>query len=65
MAEQLLLIRRATPVDAEVCGKICFEAFAAIAHQHNFPLDFPIPAVSMASDASLRLTASFARMVGR
>jgi len=47
MAEQLLLIRRATPVDAEVCGKICFEAFAAIAHQHNFPLDFPIPTISI------------------
>ena len=47
MAEQSLLIRRATPVDAEVCGKICFEAFGAIAHQHNFPSDFPIPAISI------------------
>jgi GNAT superfamily N-acetyltransferase len=43
--EQSLLIRRATPIDAEVCGQICFEAFAAIARQHNFPLDFPTPEI--------------------
>jgi GNAT superfamily N-acetyltransferase len=38
---QGLVIRRATPVDAEVCGKICFEAFGTLAHKHNFPPDFP------------------------
>jgi GNAT superfamily N-acetyltransferase len=26
--------------DAETCGSICYEAFKAIAHQHNFPPDF-------------------------
>jgi GNAT superfamily N-acetyltransferase len=46
-SEQSLLIRRATPVDAEVCGKICFEAFGAIARQHNFPMDFPTPEISI------------------
>ena len=46
-SEQSLLIRRATPVDAEVCGRICFEAFGKLARQHNFPLDFPTPEVSI------------------
>jgi GNAT superfamily N-acetyltransferase len=39
--EQSVQIRRATPADAEVCGKICYEAFASLARQHNFPEDFP------------------------
>jgi len=38
---QALVIRRATPADAEVCGKVCFEAFRTIAQKHNFPADFP------------------------
>ena len=27
--------------DIETCGRICYEAFKAIADQHNFPQDFP------------------------
>jgi predicted N-acetyltransferase YhbS len=27
--------------DATACGRICYEAFKAIAHQHHFPPDFP------------------------
>ena len=38
---QTLMIRRATPADAEVCGRICFDAFAMLANKHNFPPDFP------------------------
>jgi hypothetical protein len=38
--EQLVAIRRAAPADAEICARICFEAFASIARQHNFALDF-------------------------
>ena len=41
-----VVIRRATPDDAEVCGRICFEAFSTIAGEHNFPPDFPTPEVS-------------------
>ena len=41
--ERSVSIRRATPADAEVCGRICFEAFCSIATQHNFPPDFPSP----------------------
>jgi hypothetical protein len=36
-------IRRATSADAEVCGRICFDAFSQISARHNFPSDFPAP----------------------
>jgi hypothetical protein len=44
-----VVIRRATPADAEVCGRICFDAFGTLANKHNFPPDFPaveIPTVT-------------------
>ena len=34
-------IRQATPDDAKECGRICHDAFAAIANHHRFPPDFP------------------------
>src|ERR1051325_3468575 len=34
-------LRAGRPDDAETCGLICYEAFKAIADQHNFPHDFP------------------------
>lgn len=40
-------LRRATPEDAPVCGKICFEAFTDISTRHNFPPDFPSPDVAV------------------
>ena len=43
-----LVIRRASPADGEVCGRICFEAFGALAARHNFPPDFPAPDVPIA-----------------
>jgi len=46
-SEQSLVIRRATPADADVCGRICFEAFGQLAAHHNFPLDFPAPEVAI------------------
>jgi GNAT superfamily N-acetyltransferase len=36
-----VVVRRATPADAAICGRICFEAFSRINAQHNFPCDFP------------------------
>jgi len=36
-----LSIRKACVEDADECGRICYEAFAAIAAAHNFPPDFP------------------------
>ncbi|HEY1579006.1 MAG TPA: GNAT family N-acetyltransferase [Terracidiphilus sp.] len=35
-----VLIRRATPQDAAACGRICYDAFAAINAAHSFPCDF-------------------------
>jgi predicted N-acetyltransferase YhbS len=34
-------LRPGRPEDANACGTICYEAFTAIANQHNFPPDFP------------------------
>jgi GNAT superfamily N-acetyltransferase len=45
--EPSVAIRRASAADAEVCGRICFEAFTALANRHNFPPDFPAPEVSI------------------
>jgi predicted N-acetyltransferase YhbS len=36
-------IRRATPEDAQAAGRICYEAFATINREHNFPPDIPSP----------------------
>lgn len=36
-----MFLRPGTPEDASACGVICFEAFKAIASEHNFPWDFP------------------------
>lgn len=36
-----LLLRPGRPEDAEAAGRICYAAFARIAHAHNFPADFP------------------------
>lgn len=42
-----VILRTGRPDDAETCGSICYEAFKAIADQHNFPHDFPAPAVAV------------------
>src|SRR6201990_1795771 len=39
-------IRPAVAGDADQCGRICFEAFAAICDAHNFPRDFPSPEIA-------------------
>jgi GNAT superfamily N-acetyltransferase len=40
-------IRPVTQEDAASCGTICYEAFKAIANQHNFPPDFPSAEVAI------------------
>ena len=40
-------LRPGTPGDAEACGHICYQAFKGIANEHNFPPDFPMPAVAI------------------
>lgn len=34
-------LRPGRPSDSSACGRICYEAFEAIARQHNFPPDLP------------------------
>ena len=34
-------LRPGRPTDISACGRICYEAFEAIARQHNFAPDFP------------------------
>ena len=36
-----LVVREATPEDAEGCGRIFYDAFASIATRHNFPIEPP------------------------
>lgn len=36
-------LRPATAADADVCGRICYEAFTAISDQHNFAHEIPVP----------------------
>src|SRR5439155_1104438 len=40
-------LRTAIPDDAQRCGTICYEAFTAIANQHNFPPDLPSAEVTI------------------
>jgi ribosomal protein S18 acetylase RimI-like enzyme len=40
-------IRPARPEDSAICGRICYDAFAAINARHNFPCDFPGPQVAV------------------
>ena len=42
-----ITIRRAKPEDAQVCGRICFDAFYKISTNHGFPPDFPSPDVAV------------------
>src|SRR3984957_5030334 len=36
-----IAVRKATPEDAPVCGRICYDAFTKISTEHAFPPDFP------------------------
>lgn len=36
-------IRRATADDADICGRICYDAFVTINREHNFPPEIPAP----------------------
>jgi len=38
-------IREGTPADAEICGRICYDAFKTISEAHGFAPDFPAPEV--------------------
>jgi predicted N-acetyltransferase YhbS len=40
-------IREGTPADAEMCGRICYNAFKTISEAHGFAPDFPAPEVAI------------------
>jgi predicted N-acetyltransferase YhbS len=50
-----LTLRPGRPEDATVCGTICYEAFKAIAEQHNFPASYASPEAAVTRMAE-RLT---------
>ena len=39
--DRRVTIREAAPDDWYECGRICYEAFAAVADRHGLPHDFP------------------------
>jgi hypothetical protein len=39
--QSTVTLRSGRPTDTTACGRICYEAFEAIARQHNFAPDFP------------------------
>jgi predicted N-acetyltransferase YhbS len=41
-----LIIRKAKPEDAAICGQICFSAFSSVSRRHGFEPDFPGPEVT-------------------
>jgi len=43
-----LILRPGKPEDATVCGTICYEAFKAVAWQHNFPPTYSAPEIAVA-----------------
>jgi predicted N-acetyltransferase YhbS len=48
-----VVVRPARQEDAEACGRICYEAFRAIAEHHGFPPDFPAPETAIGVIADL------------
>ena len=40
-------VRPGTPEDAEICGRICYNAFKTISEAHGFMPDFPTPDVAI------------------
>jgi hypothetical protein len=52
-----------TVADAEVCGRICYEAFSAISSAHRFPCDFPSADVAVAMLRSLLSHSGFYSVV--
>jgi predicted N-acetyltransferase YhbS len=56
-------LRPGTTADAERCGEICYNAFKAVAEQHNFPPDLPSQEVARGLLASLLANTGFYSIV--
>ena len=58
-----ITIRRAQAADAAKCGAILYSAFQKLAHQHNFPRDFPSAEVATGLLSMLLANPSFYAIV--
>ena len=56
-------LRSGTPEDAEICGRICYNAFKTISEAHGFPPDFPAPEVAIGVLRSLLANSKFYSVV--
>ena len=56
-------LRPGNAADAERCGEICYNAFKAVADQHNFPPDFPSQEVTRGLLARLLANPGFYSVV--
>src|ERR1700758_5030174 len=52
-------IREGTPADAEICGRICYNAFKTISEAHGFAPDFPAPEVAIGLLTSMLANPNF------
>ncbi len=46
-AQTKIALRPGAPEDAEAAGRVCHQAFTALAAQHGFPSDFPAPEIGI------------------
>src|SRR4051794_25649046 len=66
LALMTVSLRPGHPADAEACGRICYEAFKAIAERHGFTPDFPDPRIAAAAlDSMLRQDAVYSVVAER
>src|SRR6266513_107382 len=52
-------IREGTPADAEICGRICYDAFKTISEAHGFAPDFPAAEVPIGLLTSMLANSKF------
>src|SRR6266481_790972 len=56
-------IREGMPTDAEICGRICYDAFKTISEAHGFAPDFPAPEVPIGLLTSMLANPKFYKVV--
>src|SRR5215216_3674556 len=56
-------LRPGTPEDAEACGRVCYEAFSAVAAEHGFPPEIPSAEVATGLVRGLLLHPGFYSVV--
>jgi predicted N-acetyltransferase YhbS len=64
MSENIKL-RSGTPADAEICGRICYNAFKTVSEAHGFTPDFPTPEVATGLLRSLLANPEFYSVVAQ